>query len=106
MTPEELSLGYDWLYRWLFSPHSIWRRRPRALGQVAPYLVMCYLYKRSNRLWHWLIKHRLVRAVWCPSVAWTRWRHLALRRRLQARAKLANAKAKRIALVSSMPAGA
>ena len=28
MTPEELFLGYDWLYRRLFSHASIWRRRP------------------------------------------------------------------------------
>ena len=28
MTPEELLLGYDWLYRRLFSHASIWRRRP------------------------------------------------------------------------------
>ena len=28
MTPEELMLGYDWVYRRLFSHASIWRRRP------------------------------------------------------------------------------
>ena len=38
-------------------------RRPAVL----PYLAMSYLYKRSNRLWHWLIRHRLtarIGAVW------------------------------------------
>lgn len=77
MTPEELALGYDWLYRRLFSPGSIWRRRPARASSVLPYLALCLLYKRSNRLWHWLIRHRLVHAVWRPFVAWTRWRHLA-----------------------------
>ncbi len=85
MTPEELALGYDWLYRRLFSPASIWRRRPEDRAAVLPYLAMSCLYKRSNRLWHLLIKHRLVHATWRPLVAWTRLRHLAFRRRLAVR---------------------
>jgi radical SAM superfamily enzyme YgiQ (UPF0313 family) len=89
MTPEELALGYDWLYRRLFSPASIWRRRPCDGASVLPYLAMCLLYKRSNRLWHWLIKHRLVHAVWRPFVEWTRWRHLCLRKRLEAEQMIA-----------------
>ena len=84
MTPDELGLGYDWLYRRLFSPVSIWRRRPRDTAAVLPYLAMSYLYKRSNRFWHILIKHRLVHAVWRPLVEWTRLRHLAFRSRLEA----------------------
>ena len=83
MTPQELQLGYDWLYRRLFSHVSIWRRRPDGVAAVATYLAGCYLYKRSNRLWHFLIKHRLVRRVWWPLVELTRRRHLAFRRRLQ-----------------------
>jgi hypothetical protein len=43
---------------------------------------MSYLYKRSNRLWHLLIKHHLVHAVWRPLVEVTRIRHLRFRRRL------------------------
>jgi radical SAM superfamily enzyme YgiQ (UPF0313 family) len=82
MTPEQLLLGYDWLYRRLFSHASIWRRRPRALGAMATYLAGCYLYKRSNRLWHFLIKRRLVRRVWSPLVELTRRRHVAFRKRL------------------------
>jgi radical SAM superfamily enzyme YgiQ (UPF0313 family) len=35
MTPEELLLGYDWLYRRLFSHASIWRRRPAELSALA-----------------------------------------------------------------------
>ena len=35
MTPEELLLGYDWLYRRLFSHASIWRRKPRGAFSVA-----------------------------------------------------------------------
>ena len=46
---------------------------------------MSYLYKRSNRLWHWLIKNDLVHTVWRPLVEWTRVRHVAYRRRLVAR---------------------
>jgi radical SAM superfamily enzyme YgiQ (UPF0313 family) len=82
LTPEELLLGYDWLYRRLFSHGSIWRRRPAALSALPTYLAGCYLYKRSNRLWRFLIKHRLVHAVWRPLVELTRRRHLSFRRRL------------------------
>lgn len=82
MTAEELQLGYDWLYRRLFSLRSIWARRPNHAGAVLPYLAMSLLYKKSNRLWHFLIKHRLVHAVWDPLVRLTRWRHLRFRRRL------------------------
>ena len=82
MTPEELLLGYDWLYRRLFSHASIWCRRPVELPALPAYFAGCYLYKRSNRLWRFLIKHQLVHAVWRPLVEMTRWRHLAFRRRL------------------------
>ena len=82
MAPEELLLGYDWLYRLLFSHASIWRRRPVELPALPAYFAGCYLYKRSNRLWHFLIKHRLVRKVWWPLVELTRCRHLAFRQRL------------------------
>jgi radical SAM superfamily enzyme YgiQ (UPF0313 family) len=84
LTPEELLLGYDWLYRRLFSHASIWRRRPRAVADVPTYLAGCYLYKRSNRLWHFLIKRQWVRQVWRPLVELTRRRHVAFRRRLGA----------------------
>lgn len=83
MTPEELQLGYDWLYRRLFSLRSIWARRPHHAGAVLPYLAMSLLYKKSNRLWHFLIKHRLVHAVWDPLVRMTLGRHLMFRRRLK-----------------------
>ena len=82
MEPEELKLGYDWLYRKLFSSASIWRRRPREAAAIPPYLAMSFLYKRSNRFWHFLIKHRLVHKVWSPLVHWTRFRHVAFRERL------------------------
>lgn len=84
MSPEELQLGYDWLYRKLYSLGSIWRRRPADASAVMPYLAMSCLYKRSNRFWHLLIKHRLVHAVWRPLVQWTRWRHVRFRERLAA----------------------
>ena len=84
MTPEELLLGYDWIYRRLFSHASIWRRRPARLTDLPIYLAGCYLYKRSNRLWRFLIRHRLVHTVWRPLVELTRLRHLAFRRRLAA----------------------
>lgn len=82
MTPEELEHGYGWIYQRLFSHHSIWRRRPEDWRAVAPYLAMSYLYKRSNRFWHLLIKHDLVHAVWRPLVELTRLRHVQFRRRL------------------------
>jgi len=84
MTPEQLEAGYGWIYQRLFSHASIWRRRPADWRSVAPYLAMSYLYKRSNRFWHLLIKHDLVHAVWSPLVELTRVRHLAFRQRLEA----------------------
>jgi radical SAM superfamily enzyme YgiQ (UPF0313 family) len=80
MTPEELEHGYAWIYQRLFSHTSIWRRRPADWRAVPMYLGMSYLYKRSNRFWHQLIKHDLVHAVWSPLVEATRWRHLHWRR--------------------------
>jgi radical SAM superfamily enzyme YgiQ (UPF0313 family) len=82
MTEDELAQGYAWLYGRLFSHASIWRRRPADWHAVAPYLAMSYLYKRSNRLWHFLIRHRLVSTVWRPLVELTRRRHLKFRRDL------------------------
>lgn len=82
LTEDELALGYDWLYRRLFSAACIWRRRPEAVAAVLPYLAMSLLYKRSNRFWHLLIKHQVVHAVWRPLVEWTRLRHLRFRHRL------------------------
>jgi radical SAM superfamily enzyme YgiQ (UPF0313 family) len=83
MTPEELEQGYGWMYQRLFSHRSIWRRRPEDWRAVAPYLAMSYLYKRSNRVWHLLIKHDLVHTVWRPLVELTRVRHLSFRQRLR-----------------------
>ena len=82
MTPDELEQGYAWMYARLFSHPSIWRRRPEDWRAVAPYLAMSYLYKRSNRFWHLLIKHDLVHSVWRPLVELTRLRHLRFRQRL------------------------
>jgi radical SAM superfamily enzyme YgiQ (UPF0313 family) len=84
MTPEELAHGYAWLYQRLFSHASIWRRRPADPSAVPPYLVMSYLYKRSNGLWRFLIQSRLTHAVWRPIVEWTRRRHVRFRGRLAA----------------------
>jgi radical SAM superfamily enzyme YgiQ (UPF0313 family) len=86
MTEEELALGYDWLYRRLFSMRSIWARRPYQASAVLPYLAMSLLYKKSNRLWAFLIKHRLVHTVWRPLVELTRVRHVRFRRKLRERA--------------------
>lgn len=102
MTPEELQLGYDWLYRRLFSMRSIWARRPHHTSAVVPYLAMSLLYKKSNRLWHFLIKHRLVHTVWNPLVRLTLWRHLHFRRRLAISTK--RARARRTPSATSTPA--
>ncbi len=82
MSPEELEDGYAWCYRRLFTMASIWRRRPRRLGEVPGYLGMSLLYKRANRLWPYLIRHRLTGLIWHPLVAAARWRHVRFRRRL------------------------
>jgi hypothetical protein len=84
LSPDQLAEGYAWCYRQLFSLGSIWRRRPSDSSAVLPYLAMSLLYKRSNRLWHLLIRHRLTGLVWHPMVEWTRRRHLRFRRRLEA----------------------
>jgi len=81
-TPDELEQGYAWIYQRLFSHASIWRRRPEDWSAVPLYLAMSYLYKRSNRFWHQLIKHDLVHTVWLPLVELTRLRHVSYRRKL------------------------
>jgi radical SAM superfamily enzyme YgiQ (UPF0313 family) len=85
MSPDELAAGYAFCYERLFSHRSIWRRRPTDLRAVLPYLAMSYLYKRSNLLWHQLIRRNLTAAVWRPLVEATRRRHLKFRRRLRVR---------------------
>jgi radical SAM superfamily enzyme YgiQ (UPF0313 family) len=85
MSPEELERGYDWIYHRLFSHASIWRRRPTDLATLPAYLAGCYLYKRANRYWRFLIRHRLVHIAWRPLVEWMRLRHLIYRHRLGTR---------------------
>ncbi len=85
MTAEELQTGYEWCYERLFSHASIWRRRPTDRRAVLPYLAMSYLYKRSNRFWHLLIRARMTARVWRPLIELSRRRHLSYRRRLAAR---------------------
>lgn len=82
MSPEELEQGYEWIYERLFSRTSIWKRRPEDWRAVPAYLAMSYLYKRSNRIWHLLIKHHMVHAVWFPLVEMTRLRHMQYRKRM------------------------
>ena len=91
MSIEELEQGYGWCYQRLFSHRSIWARRPRDAAAVLPYLAMSYLYKRSNLLWHLLIRYRLTAAVWRPLVEITRRRHLKFRRRLACKPSMATA---------------
>ena len=83
MTPEQLAAGYKWCYKRLFSYRSIWRRRPADWRAVPAYLAMCCLYKKSNRLWHQLIRHRLTARLWRPLVERTRRRHIRFRKRLE-----------------------
>ncbi len=87
MSPDELERGYAWCYRRLFSHSSIWRRRPRKAAAVPPYIAMTYLYKRSNRLWAFLIRHRLVAALWRPLVEVSRRRNLEFRATLLQRSR-------------------
>lgn len=83
MTVEQLAEGYEWCYRRLFSNASIWCRRPAQTSAVLPYLAMSYLYKKSNRFWYYLIRHRLTSVVWRPLVEITRLRHLQFRKGLE-----------------------
>jgi radical SAM superfamily enzyme YgiQ (UPF0313 family) len=83
MSCEQLDRGYAWCYEKLFSHRSIWKRRPTDSGAILAYLAMSYLYKRSNRFWHLLIKYRLTGAVWKPLIEHSRRRHLKLRARLE-----------------------
>jgi radical SAM superfamily enzyme YgiQ (UPF0313 family) len=85
MTVDELADGYAWCYSHLFSHRSIWRRRPARASAVLPYLAMSYLYKRSNRFWHILIRHERTHAVWKPLVELSRRRQVRLRRELEGR---------------------
>jgi len=86
MTVEELDAGYAWCYDALFSHRSIWRRRPADTRAVLAYLAMSYLYKRSNRFWHLLIRHGLTAAIWRPLIEHSRRRHLRFRERIGASA--------------------
>jgi radical SAM superfamily enzyme YgiQ (UPF0313 family) len=81
MSCEQLEAGYAWCYESLFSHRSIWRRRPADPRAVPAYLAMSYLYKRSNRFWHFLIRHRLTAWVWRPLIHEWRHRHLRWRQR-------------------------
>jgi radical SAM superfamily enzyme YgiQ (UPF0313 family) len=83
MSAEQLMAGYEWCYERVFSHRSIWRRRPRDWRAVPAYLAMAYLYKRSNRLWRWLIRHRLTAGVWRPLIELSRRRHVRFRARLE-----------------------
>ena len=83
LSTDQLAEGYEWCYRRLFSNASIWRRRPKDWRAIPAYLAMSYLYKRSNWLWHLLIKYRMTATVWRPLVELTRRRHLRFRRRLE-----------------------
>ena len=82
MSVEDLDRGYAWCYDTLFSHRSIWKRRPADPRAVLGYLAMSYLYKRSNRFWHLLIRHRLTAKVWRPLIEHSRRRHLRVRERL------------------------
>lgn len=93
MTCEQLDEGYAWCYDTLFSHRSIWRRRPTDRSAVMAYLAMSYLYKRSNRFWHVLIKHRLTAIVWRPLIEHSRRRHLKFRQKLEKVSEATNARA-------------
>jgi hypothetical protein len=83
MEPEVVEAGYFWCYERLFSHTSIWQRRPEQPSTAMAYLARTYLYKRSNRLWEFLIRHRLVHTVWRPLVEVTRWQRFRSAVRLE-----------------------
>ncbi len=85
MSAAQLDRGYAWCYERLFSHRSIWKRRPADARAVLSYLAMSYLYKRSNRFWHLLIRYRLTASIWRPLIELSRRRHLAFRKELAQR---------------------
>ena len=85
---EELAAGYEYCYRRTFSHRCIWRRRPGDWRAVPAYVLMAYLYKRSNWLWPLLIRRRLTHWTWRPLLEVSRWRHLRFRRRLEERGEV------------------
>lgn len=103
MTIEQLMDGYAWCYKRLFSNAGVWRRRPADARAVPGYLAMSYLYKKSNWIWPWLIRQRLVHRAWWPLVELSRRRHLAFRRRLAQRD--ATSDARRLLPLSVLSAG-
>src|SRR5262249_49791219 len=68
----------------LFASIDLAKAAARPAGGAA-YLAMSYLYKRSNRFWHLLIRHRLTATVWRPLVEASRRRHVRFREELAAR---------------------
>jgi radical SAM superfamily enzyme YgiQ (UPF0313 family) len=86
MSIEQLQQGYDTCYRKLFSHRSIWQRRPEDWRTIPSYLAGSYLYKRSNRLWSFLIHKKLTHRAWRPLVELSRRRHLRFRQRLMSEA--------------------
>ena len=83
MSAAELDRGYAWCYGELFSHRSIWKRRPADSRAILAYLAMSYLYKRSNRIWHLLIRHGATGAIWRPLIEHSRHRHLKFRAHLE-----------------------
>jgi radical SAM superfamily enzyme YgiQ (UPF0313 family) len=84
MEPEVLEAGYHWCYERLFSRASIWKRHPPQFSTALAYVARTYLYKKSNPLWEFLIRHRLVSTVWRPLVEVTRWQRFRSARKLEA----------------------
>ncbi len=83
MSPEELLRGYAWCYDRLFTPASIWKRRPPSTAQFLPYFLGIYLYKHANRIWPFLIRHRLAHRAWAPLVEIARRRHVHWKKTIQ-----------------------
>lgn len=105
MSAEQLRRGYEWLYERSFGHRSIWNRRPSDPRAVPPYLLMAYLYKRSNWLWRHLIEQDLTQRVWRPLVEWTRRRHVHRRAELERRPSTPGSEARHVRLQTVVSAG-
>lgn len=57
MTPEELFLGYQKIYKDIYSWKNIFRRMPRAKSQWLPYLMFNIFYRKYGRFTDWLCRH-------------------------------------------------
>ncbi len=71
MTAEQLREGYLWIYRELYSFKNIWRRMPRARGQILPYLAFNFCYRKFGFVFNALSRMITYRALGRWAQRWS-----------------------------------